>query len=283
METVAIFGKQSHPDLAATAAALAAVGRRAGARVLVDAALELALPDCEPVPAEELARRCELALVLGGDGTLIHVARLLGERPVPVFGVNLGSLGFLTAFTTEEAPAELERVLGGDYDLDERTPLECELRCAGGRVVRARAFNDAVVSAAAISRIADIRAAVDGVYVTTFRADGLIVSSPSGSTAYAMAAGGPIVMPHTRALLLAPICPHMLTMRPLVVPGEARVAVEVDADGPPMVVTFDGQQLEEMSAGDRLEIQRAAAPVLLIRPPRDQFQILRTKLKWGQR
>jgi len=251
--------------------------------VLLDAGLAGLADGCEAAGEAHLVATADVLIVLGGDGTLIRAVRALGERAVPVFGVNLGYLGFLTAFTADEAPAEFERVLAGDFAIEQRVCLGCELIRAAGGGLRVRAFNDAVISAAAISRIANIRVEIDGAWVTTYRADGLIVASPSGSTAYAMAAGGPIVMPGTNALILAPICPHMLTMRPLVVPADARISVRQEDDNPPMVVTFDGQHSEQVGPGDRLEIARDPGRVLLVRPPRDQFDILRTKLKWGQR
>jgi NAD+ kinase len=283
LKTVGIFGKAGHPDLTPTLDRLVGISRQRGCEVILDEALRGCVEGCPLAAPDEVAAAADLLVVLGGDGTLIRGARLLGERAVPVFGVNLGYLGFLTAFTAQEAPAEFERLLAGELPVERRAVLRCELVRNAGPRVRVRALNDAVISAAAISRIANIRVEIDGAWVTTFRADGLIVASPSGSTAYAMAAGGPIVVPGTSALILAPICPHMLTMRPLVVPAESRINILREDDNPPMVVTFDGQHSEDVEPGDRLEIARDERPVLLVKPPRDHFQILRTKLKWGQR
>lgn len=283
LKTIGIFCKPGHPDLGPVLERLIGISRRHGCQVCIDGALADQAGDCQALEPSAVAAAADLVVVLGGDGTFIRAARLLGDRAVPVFGVNLGFLGFLTAFTADEAPAEFERVLSGEFESEHRAVLRCELIRTSGPRVQTRAFNDAVVSAAAISRIINIRVEIDGAWVTTYRADGLIVATPSGSTAYSMAAGGPIVMPGTSALILSPICPHMLTMRPLVVPAEARVTVWMEDGNPPMLVTFDGQQSEGVGPGDRLEIERDAGRVLLVRPPRDHFQILRTKLKWGQR
>ena len=282
MRILGILGKTKHPDIEQAVSSVLRPAKAAGCRVLVEKGLANLAPDADALSPEEVAAQAECLVVLGGDGTLIRALRLLDERQVPIFGINLGYLGFLTPFTVDEAEAEFTRVLRGDFETDDRMRLQVDVLRGDKRLSRQRVFNDLVVSSAEISRITTVRAHIDGSFVTAYRADGLIVATPSGSTAYAMAAGGPIVMPNSRALVLAPICPHTLTMRPLVVHGDSRIRLELDEDGPPMVATFDGQHVVEMACGDRLEIEQAPGRVLLVRPPRDQFQLLRSKLKWGQ-
>jgi NAD+ kinase len=160
--------------------------------------------------------------------------------------------------------------------------LKADLVRNGGVKTTAKVFNDVVVNASGISRIIEIRAEIDGAYVTTYRADGLIVSTPTGSTAYSLSAGGPILLPGTPALVVAPICPHTLTMRPLVIQDESKISLRVEKMTESVLATFDGQQAEKIEPGDRLDIERAEGRVLLVKPPRDYYQILRAKLKWGQ-
>jgi NAD+ kinase len=201
---------------------------------------------------------------------------------VPVFGVNLGFLGYLTNFTEDEAEEQFKKVLIGQYETESRVRLRADLVRNGDVKTTAKVFNDVVVNASGISRIIEIRAEIDGAYVTTYRADGLIVSTPTGSTAYSLSAGGPILLPGTPALVVAPICPHNLTMRPLVIQDESKISLRVEKMTESVLATFDGQQAEKIEPGDRLDIERAEGRVLLVKPPRDYYQILRAKLKWGQ-
>jgi|DewCreStandDraft_4_1066084.scaffolds.fasta_scaffold00303_28 NAD+ kinase len=283
MREIGIFAKLSHPQVPRLARELAALALGAGWAVSLEEPLAAEPEGARALPAAELARRCDLAVVLGGDGTLIRVVRLLDEREVPVFGVNLGSLGFLTGFTAAEAAAHLEEALSGRMKTSERLRLQADVVRASGERRTFRVLNDVVVSRGSISRIIDIEARVDGTPVTVFRADGLIVSTPTGSTAYAMAAGGPILAPDCRALVLSPICPHMLTLRPLVVREESRIELAVRGAERDIVATFDGQQAEAVGAGDRIEIRSAPGRVRLVEPPRSHFEILRTRLRWGER
>jgi NAD+ kinase len=280
---VGIFGKAAHPEVQGVASRLARLAGQAGRRALVESSLGGPIQHATPEAPEAIARQADLAVVLGGDGTLIRAARLLDEREIPIFGVNLGSLGFLTEFTQEEAEEQFSQVLAGAFTTSARARLQVDLLRDGIRIVRARALNDVVINKGVISRIIEILTEIDGVYVTTYRADGLIVSTPTGSTAYAMAAGGPILMPDASALVVAPICPHMLTLRPLVTRDESKIRLTLQTAPSSTYVTFDGQQAEEIRAGDVLQIERAPGRVHLIRPPRDHYTILRTRLNWGQR
>lgn len=281
--TVGIFGKAAHPEVADVARRLGRLALAGGRRVLVESSLEAAIEGAESLGPEEVALRADLAVVLGGDGTMIRVVRMLDDREVPVFGVNLGFLGYLTNFTVDEAEEQFGYVLHQQYLTERRARLSAALVRGAETVASAKVLNDVVVNVSGISRIIEIRTLIDGSYVTTYRADGLIVSTPTGSTAYSLSAGGPILTPGVPALVVAPICPHTLTMRPLVVRGDASITLEIARITEPVLVTFDGQQAEEVVAGDRLSIERAAGEVILVKPPRDYFQILRAKLKWGQR
>jgi len=283
MSCVGFFGKQAHPDVEAIARRLIRLAVKAGWEVLVEPGLRLDTDAEKPLAAREVAQKSDLAVVLGGDGTMIRVVGLLDEREVPVFGVNLGFLGYLTNFTEDEADGEFKKVLAGHYETESRVRLKAELLRNGDVKKIAKVFNDVVVNVSGISRIIEIRAEIDGAYVTTYRADGLIVSTPTGSTAYSLSAGGPILMPGSSSLVVAPICPHTLTMRPLVIQDNSKIRLEVVKMTESVLVTFDGQQAEKIEPGDRLEIERAPGRVQLVKPPRDHYQILRAKLKWGQR
>lgn len=234
--------------------------------------------------AEELSRRAELVIVLGGDGTLIHAARLLHGRPVPVMGVNLGSLGFLTEVPVSETYTMLEKVLAGEVELSARMKLVCRLFRGGQRVLEDEVLNDVVINKGALARISDQECLIDGRFVTLFKADGLIISTPTGSTAYALSAGGPIMHPTVDGVILAPICPHALTQRPLVVPGDAHITVNLKTEVSDLFLTLDGQSGFSLQTGDRLEVCRAANRVQLVKNPTvDYFAVLRQKLRWGER
>ena len=237
-----------------------------------------------PRTREETCAAADLVVALGGDGTLLSVARAAGSRPVPILGVNLGTLGFLTAVTREEVLPALERVLAGRVAVESRMRLEVEA-FRGGRSCGPRlALNDAVITNETLARMINLEALADGVPVTTYHADGLIVATPTGSTAYSLSAGGPILSPRLEAMLLTPICPHTLTHRPLVLPSTAVVEIRVLEPGEHVQLTVDGQDRLPLREGDRVLVRRAASPVLLVASPfRDPFEILRQKLTWGRR
>jgi len=243
------------------------------------------LPDaaCTVADRQEVAAHAEALVVLGGDGTLLRACRLLEGRPVPIVGVNFGSLGFLTEITLEELYPTLEGLLRGGYDAEERSMLRAVIERQGQPDTVADALNDVVVTKAAlVSRIVELEVAVDGRFVSAFRADGLIVSTPTGSTAYNLAAGGPILHPSLRAMALTPICPHMLANRPLVIGDEASVSVSLSTGNVEVVVTVDGQEGVPLAPQDRVVITRSPCTLRLVRAPRDYFEVLRTKLKWGE-
>lgn len=240
----------------------------------------------QSVPAlqrQELACKVDLMIVLGGDGTLLAAARSLGNREIPILPVNLGGLGFLTSVTLDELYPLLEQVLSGKYQVSERMMLESEVLGDGIAVQRQKALNDAVITQVTLARMMDFVLLVDKVNVSHYRADGIIVSTPTGSTAYSLAAGGPIVHPDLDAFVITPICPHMLTNRPLVIPGSAEIEVQFPVEET-LHLTLDGQVGFALNAANRVVIRKASTRVLLVRPPqKSYFEILRNKLRWGER
>jgi NAD+ kinase len=237
------------------------------------------------VPRDVLAGQVDLVVVLGGDGTLLSVARQVGSRPVPILGVNLGTLGFLTEVTLDELFAALERVLGGEMRVEARMRLDvCALR-EGRELGRYLALNDAVLTkAAALARMIDLDTRADGAPVTTYHADGLIVATPTGSTAYSLSAGGPILLPELEAFVLTPICPHALTQRPIVLPASAEIEIAVRTRGGDVQLTVDGQEGLALREDDRVRVRRSAHFLrLMVSPFRSRFEILREKLRWGAR
>lgn len=235
----------------------------------------------------DLPSRVDMVLVLGGDGTLIGMADRIAEAGTgtPILGVNFGSLGFLTEVTLPELHRSLESALSGHAFLEERRMLEACVLNAGATISRAVALNDAVITKTARSRMIDLTVLVGDEFVTRVRADGLIVATPTGSTAYNLSAGGPIVRPDVDAMLITPIAPHTLTNRPIVIPGGSAVRVHPNVEARDEVVfTLDGQSTFHLHTGDEVVVSRAAAVLRLIRPTtRSYFEVLRTKLKWGER
>lgn len=234
---------------------------------------------------EELAKRAEVVVVLGGDGTLISTARLLHGRAIPIVGVNLGSLGFLTEVTLEEMYQVLARCLAGNASLSERLMLDVVARRGEEELLRCSCLNDVVINKGAISRIIDIEARVDRKLLTTYKADGVIISTPTGSTGYCMSAGGPIIHPELECLVVVPICPHALTNRPIAIPANRVLHLKVVSSFDENVfLTCDGQVGCELQQGDIVTVSRSLLAVRLVKPEtRDYFEVLRTKLHWGER
>jgi NAD+ kinase len=238
---------------------------------------------CTVASAEEVAQQAEALVVLGGDGTLLAASHVV-KKPIPVLGVNFGSLGFLTEITLPELYPALEGVLAGTYRFEERRMLHVVVRREGKPESAGDVLNDVVITKAAFSRIIELDVAVDGAFVSSFRADGLIVSSPTGSTAYNLAAGGPILHPTLPAVVLTPICPHMLSNRPLVVSDAVSIEIRLrDARDGDVQITLDGQQGFPLAPQDTVTVTRSAHTIRLVKAPeRDYFEVLRTKLKWGE-
>jgi NAD+ kinase len=232
---------------------------------------------------DELAERSKLLIALGGDGTLLYVARHACRRKVPVLGVNLGSLGFLTEVAGSEVVPTLEKITAGDTRIEERMMLEADVRdSAGQSSSRYVCLNDAVINKSAFSRAIQLNMSISGQYVGTFLADGLIVSTPTGSTAHSLSAGGPIVKPTIEALIATPICPHTLAVRPLIFARDEELEIEVLSEGSDVVLTLDGQEGRELAEGERVVFRRAEERVSLVcSGERSFYEVLRTKLRLG--
>ncbi|WP_051670657.1 NAD(+)/NADH kinase [Bryobacter aggregatus] len=238
----------------------------------------------EWVPRERVPVDTQLVIVLGGDGTLLSAARAIGGMDIPLLAVNLGGLGFLTSVTVEELYPELERTLQGEQRIGMRRMLRVEIHRGGSRVSSYEALNDAVITKTSLARMIDVAVHVDSHFVSSYKADGLIVSTPTGSTAYSLSAGGPIIFPQVDAISVTPICPHMLTHRPVIVPGDSVIRLENRAMDRDAYLTIDGQVGEPLLAGDEVLCERSPFAIRLIRPPKMLFfDVLREKLKWGER
>jgi len=236
------------------------------------------------LPRESLSERIALLIVLGGDGTLLSAARALGSQSIPILAVNLGGLGFLTSVTLEEMYPVLEQVIAGKHTTSERMMLDAEIMRRGHASERQRALNDAVATKAALARMLEFDVYVDRNHVGRYRADGIIVATPTGSTAYSLAAGGPIIDPQLDAFVITPICPHMLTNRPLVIPHSATIELDFGPADEPVYITLDGQMGFQLEPKDRVIVTKSASRVTLVRPPhKTYFEVLRSKLRWSER
>jgi NAD+ kinase len=283
-QTVGVCVKRDEPQVAERVVALEEWLHDHGAEVLLDreAARWLGRAGTE---LEDLAGRVDLLIVLGGDGTLLSAARAIGERAVPLLGVNLGTLGFLAETSSDELYAALEQAFAGRLVVAERMRLQVEVERHGHVVERALALNDAVIGKSALSRMIDLETRADGAFVTTYHSDGLIVATPTGSSAYSLSAGGPILLPEGESIVLTPICPHTLTQRPLVLPDSYRIEILVlDTRGGDVHLTVDGQVGVALEQGDRVIVARSKHPArLLVSPHRSRFAVMREKLRWGER
>ncbi len=284
MKRIGLYAKRHNPDAVKVAREVAAWLHERKIEVFIDEALAEEMGDVPGYPGGSIPAMVNLIIVLGGDGTLISVARQVGDLRTPILGVNLGSLGFLTETTLKEFYPILERVLKGNFKASERLMLEAVVRREGKEVGRFRVLNDVVINKGALARIIDMEVWVDDDYLTTYKADGLIISTPTGSTAYNLAAGGPIIYPGVQCLVISPICPHMLTNRPIIVSDGALIRIEVKFQDEDVVFTADGQVGMPLIGGDVVEIRKSKSSTLLIKSPnKDYFEILRTKLRWGER
>ncbi len=284
MKTVAVICKKANPLALDVLKHLARFLRERGRSVrVVESGDWEGDPSVRTVPESELVAGADLLVVLGGDGTLIHAAHLLdGENP-PVLGINLGTLGFLTEVVLDEMDEVLERVLAGDFTISERKLLQAALVRDGRERLRRQVLNDVVINKTALARILRLEAHIGTEFMTTYRSDGLIVSSPTGSTAYNMSAGGPVLYPTLGAYILTPICPHTFADRPVVLPDELEVDIVLTEANGEVYLTFDGQEGLSIREGDHVRISAARRSLRLIRSPKHNFfQILHRKLGWGQ-
>ncbi len=282
MQTLLLVAKRGNAEAAVLAKEIRA--RHPGLTVLADGDLarDLGWP-CE-YPDPKLADQADLVISLGGDGTLIHAARLLRGRATPILGVNLGTLGFLTEIAASDLGPALDEAIAGRLPVESRLKLKCKLVRDGKTILEDAALNDVVINRGALARMSDHELWMDGNFVTTYRSDGAVVCTPTGSTAYALSAGGPIVHPSVEAMVVAPICPHGLTQRPLVVPASRFLELILAQNHGDICLTLDGQVGHVLEKGDRVQIQRAEERVLLLKNPQlGYFDILRQKLRWGER
>ncbi|KFE72439.1 NAD(+)/NADH kinase [Hyalangium minutum] len=281
MHTLAIVAKRDKQEAVALAARIRE--RYPHLTVLAERYLSHSL-GWPRVEDRELAQRAELVIVLGGDGTLIYTARLLAGRGVPILGVNLGSLGFMTEIPVDELFSTLDEVLAGRFKVDSRMKLTCRLVREGKTVLEDEVLNDVVINKGALARISDHETSIDGVPITTYKADGMILATPTGSTAYSLSAGGPIVHPSVDCTILSPICSHALTQRSIVVPADRTIRVTLRKETADTYLTLDGQTGHSLQGGDCIEVVRSPNRVNLVRNPHmAYFTILRQKLHWGER
>ena len=237
----------------------------------------------EEVAPENLALGVDLILVLGGDGTMIATARLMGATEIPVLGINFGGLGYLAEFRIEELYTALESILAGNYRLDKRVMLDVELLRGDEQMTRNRVLNDVVINKSALARIIEIEAYLNQQFVNSFRADGLIVSTPTGSTAYNLSAGGPVIFPSMNAVVITPICPFTLSNRPIVVPDDAVIELCLKTEQEDVALTLDGQVGFPLKVDDRVVIRKSKTTFNLVQPMnRNYFDVLRDKLRWGR-
>jgi NAD+ kinase len=283
-KTAAIISKPAKPELQTITPELVEWLTTHGYHVIVDEETAVYAPGLETVARDQIAaHQPDFAVVLGGDGTLLAAARAVAKANIPILGVNLGSLGFLTEVPLSELYSTLEAVGEGICSFESRSMLNCDLVRDGKCIATYQALNDAVLSKSAIARLVNYDLYVDGVFVSNYKADGVIVATPTGSTAYSLAAGGPILMPSVDAFVITPVCPHSLTHRPLVVRDRSEIQVAVRNVDEQAFLSIDGQIGMPVTDGDYVVCRKAEYRVKILRMRKTFFDVLRTKLKWGQR
>jgi len=286
-KTIGIIGKFGDPGIAQTLTAMASFLTDRRLSVWLDEETARTVPDLglDTATRDELGRRCDLAVVVGGDGTLLTVARNLADHDIPIVGVNLGRLGFLADISPKTMLDVMENILAGNYCREERFLLDACIERKGRILQESKAFNEVVVHKWNMARMIEFEVHVNDLFVDVQRSDGIIVSTPTGSTAYALSGGGPILTPTLNAIALVPICPHTLSNRPIVVSGDSRIGIVVcDCKADHAQMTCDGQTNHDLRDGDRILIEKRPKPVCLIHPAgHDYFQILRAKLRWGSK
>lgn len=282
MRHVAIIYKRMRPEAAKLAAEIKKWFEKRNINVFCEENIDNSGVSCL-YNRIDIPKSVESIIVLGGDGTLLSVARFIENRSTPVIGINLGGLGFLTEIGADSCFIELQKILAGDFEVEERMRLRVSVTRDGKEILSHRVLNDAVINKGALARIVDLRTSIDGHFLTHYRGDGLIIASPTGSTAYNISAGGPIVFPTAQAIIITPICPFTLTNRPIILPSHVTIRVELAEPASDVTLTCDGQVGCLINSTDQIQITAAATPLHLIKAPDvDHFEILRTKLKWGQ-
>ncbi len=282
MKRIGIIGKSGRPEPAEIAKGIVTWLRERDAEVFVD--MEISQPlGIKGYLRSEIPQLVDLVLVLGGDGTMLSVARLVCEKGIPILGINLGGLGFITEVQRTEVYEALERVFSGQYIIEERLMLNASVVRHGERITGYTTLNDVVINKGALARIIELETSVNNRYVTTFRSDGLIVSTPTGSTAYCLSAGGPILFPTIESIVLIPICPHTLTNRPIVLPDTVSIEITLRSLVEDVFLTLDGQVGFSLRQNDTVIVEKSPYKTRLLIPfERDFFEVLRTKLRWGE-
>jgi NAD+ kinase len=283
-QSVGIISRPRRSNLAVVVPPLLDWLESRGIKVLYDTETASALQDCSKgIERDQVAKNSQLLLVLGGDGTLLAAARVAAPLDIPILPINMGSLGFLTSFKLEEMYPALEETLAGRLPSSERVMLDVELEREGRVIERQTVLNEAVINKGALARMIDLELLIDGEFVCRYRVDGLIVATPTGSTAYSLSAGGPIVHPSVESWVITPICPHTLSDRPVVIRDSSQVEIDLSAGTESVFLTLDGQTGIPMQSADKVRMTRAAERLKLIQPQKKSyFEILHSKLKWGE-
>ncbi|HDJ27986.1 MAG TPA: NAD(+) kinase [Proteobacteria bacterium] len=284
MQTIGIIIKHNNTKALEVGIKLESWLRKRGIRTVFSKELAHAIPGSQAMEKLEIPQVADVIVVLGGDGTLLSVARLVDSHDVPILGVNLGSLGFLTAISLDELYTMMADILKNRFKVSKRMMLAARVYRQQEIITTYSVLNDLVINKGALARIIELETTIDQGYLTTFKADGLIISTPTGSTGYSLSAGGPIVYPTLDSIIVSPICPHMLTNRPLLIPPEARIETVLASEGGDVSLTLDGQIGFALQQYDRISVTRADHYIELITSPtKTYFEVLRTKLKWGER
>lgn len=283
MKKIGIICKAGRPEPPEILKELLPRLRKKGFETFLDIETALILK-MEGYPRSQIPSLVDMVIVLGGDGTMLNVARLVCEKGIPILGVNLGGLGFITEVQMSELYEEMDKVFSGECLCEERMMLTALIHRHGEKIAEYTVLNDVVINKGALARIIDLETFINKAYVTTFKADGLIVSTPTGSTAYSLSAGGPVLYPTLDSIVLTPICPHNLTNRPIVLPDDVLIEVILKSMSEDVFLTLDGQVGFSLRKDDVVEVKRSPFKTKLLIPvERDYFQVLRTKLKWGER
>lgn len=281
-KSIGILTKPRFPEIKPTLQGVVSWLRARNIDVILDSTSATLLDEKGGLQKTQLAQKADVLLVLGGDGTMLNAARLAGERSIPILGVNMGGLGFLTEVRLDNLFPSLERVFANEYVLDERLMLNTHIHRHGETVAQGVVLNDVVVSKGTLARMIEMKISIQGQFVTNLRGDGLIVSTPTGSTAYSLSAGGPIINPAVHSLILTPVCPHTLTHRPLIVQDDVEIDVTLTSKDEGAMATLDGQVGVALTQGDTVVLKVSEHRTRLIRfPESSYYHVLREKLKWG--
>jgi NAD+ kinase len=284
IKNIGIFAKKSHPEVKGIISRIIAFLLSRDINVLIEKEFAPDSGEIIIIEKENIPQESDLIIVFGGDGTLLSVSRLDNVTDIPILAVNLGGLGFLTEIRVEEIEDALNKVLDSDYDIEKRMMFDVQLQRAGdGEVEKFIALNDVVVNKGALARMIDLDTYVNEKFLNSYRVDGLIISTPTGSTGYSLSAGGPIIYPSLKLIAIIPICPHTLTNRPIILEDEKEVMVSLRS-GDDVYLTMDGQVGVLMNIGDQVRVYKSEKNITLIKSPfRNYFEVLKEKLKWGER